>query len=210
MKYFFYKILDVIASFFALIVPINIVDLVKRFFLLVYNHYCSKKMKSAGKDFKIGYPANILGGKYMTFGHNFMSFSGLRIEAYDSHLGHSYTPSIEIGDNVSINFDCHIGCVNSIIIGNNVLLASKIFITDHMHGEITVEALKIPPSLRQVVSKGPVVIKDNVWIGEGVVILPNVTIGENSIIGANSVVSKDVPANAVVAGIPAKIIKILI
>lgn len=210
MKFFIYGALNNIAKFFVFFVPITLIDLVKRFLSLIYNHYCAKKMKSAGKGFKIGYSANILGGKYMTFGNNFMSFSRLRIEAYDSHLGHSYTPSIEIGDNVSINFDCHIGCVNRVIIGNNVLLASKIFITDHMHGEITADALKISPSLRKVVSKGPVVIKDNVWIGEGVVILPNVTIGENSIIGANSVVSKDVPANAVVAGIPAKVIKILI
>ena len=56
-------------------------------------------------------------------------------------------------------------------------------------------------------SKGPVIIEDNVWIGEGVVILPNVRIGKSAIIGANSVVNADVPANAVIGGIPAKIIR---
>jgi acetyltransferase-like isoleucine patch superfamily enzyme len=58
-------------------------------------------------------------------------------------------------------------------------------------------------------SKGPVIVRNNVWIGEGVVILPGVTIGEISIIGANSVVSKDVPANAVVAGVPAVLTKFM-
>ena len=62
---------------------------------------------------------------------------------------------------------------------------------------------------RKLISKGPVIISDNVWVGEGVVILPDVSIGKNAIIGANTVVTKDVPDNAVVAGNPAKLIKIL-
>jgi len=78
-----------------------------------------------------------------------------------------------------------------------------------LHGEITAEALKIPPALREVVSKGPVIIEDNVWIGEGVAIMPNLTIGKNSIIGANSVVTSTIPPNSVAAGIPARVIKTL-
>lgn len=209
MKYIIYAVLNFIARVLVFFAPISIFDLVKRFLSLIYNHYCAKQMHQTGKDFKLGFPANIIGGKYMTFGQNFMSFSRLRIEAYDSHLGHSYSPSIVIGDNVSINFDCHIGCVNRVVIGNNVLFASKIFITDHMHGEITAEALKTPPSLRKVLSKGPVIIEDNVWIGEGVAIMPNVTIGKNSIIGANSVVTTSIPPNTVAAGIPARVIRML-
>lgn len=58
-----------------------------------------------------------------------------------------------------------------------------------------------------MVSKGPVIIEDNVWIGDKATILANVTIGKGAVVAANSVVTKDVPAYSVVAGIPAKVIK---
>jgi acetyltransferase-like isoleucine patch superfamily enzyme len=115
-------------------------------------------------------------------------------------------PKITIGNNVNINFDCHIGAINEIRIGDNVLIASKVFISDHSHGDVGIEQMKIAPLKRPVVSKGPVIINNNVWIGEGASILPNVTIGESAIIGTNAVVTKDVPAFAVVGGVPAKII----
>ncbi|MBQ4055965.1 MAG: hypothetical protein IJD32_02545 [Bacteroidaceae bacterium] len=65
-----------------------------------------------------------------------------------------------------------------------------------------------PPRLRNVTSKGTIVIKDNVWIGDKATILPNVTIGEGAVIAANSVITKDVPPYSVAAGNPAIIIKI--
>ena len=64
-----------------------------------------------------------------------------------------------------------------------------------------------PPIKRTVISKGAVVIKDNVWIGDKVTILPNVTIGEGAVIAANAVVTHDVPPYSVVGGNPAKILK---
>jgi acetyltransferase-like isoleucine patch superfamily enzyme len=63
------------------------------------------------------------------------------------------------------------------------------------------------PMMRPLISKGKVIIGDNVWIGEGAMILPNVHIGEGAIIAANSVVTKDIPAYSIAVGIPAKIIK---
>lgn len=209
MKKLVYKLIDIICDCIGKLIFIKMIVLYEYSRNRLYSNILKRGFSATGKDFRIDYPANILGEKYIFIGNNFSSFSRLRLEAYDRHLDHTYTPSITIGNNVSINFDCHIACVNRIIIGNNVLFASKIFITDHMHGEITAEALKTPPSVRKVISKGPVIIEDNVWIGEGVAIMPNVTIGKNSIIGANSVVTGSIPPNSVVAGVPAKVIRTL-
>ncbi|MBR4243334.1 MAG: hypothetical protein IKR98_05525 [Bacteroidaceae bacterium] len=67
--------------------------------------------------------------------------------------------------------------------------------------------LDTPANLRPIVSKGPVVIEDNVWIGEMACIMPGVTIGRGAIVGANAVVTHDVPPYTLVAGNPARIIK---
>ncbi|ELQ2337068.1 hypothetical protein QTG67_003159 [Vibrio vulnificus] len=99
-----------------------------------------------------------------------------------------------MGSNVSINYNCHIACINHIKIGDNVLIASRVYISDHSHGKADYSDIYVPPSKRKIVSKGPVIIEDDVWIGEAVSVLPGVTIGRGAIIGANSVVAKDIPA----------------
>lgn len=175
----------------------------------LYSMWKINEFKKAGESFNIKYPMYLKGGKYVTIGKGFNSDLRLRLEAYDEHLGYKFHPKITIGNNVSINSDCHIGSVNEIIIEDDVLIASKVFITDHYHGEITSEAINIVPSQRKLYCKGIVKIEKNVWIGEGVVILPNVTIGSNSIIGANSVITRNIPKNSVVGGNPARVIRTL-
>ncbi|WP_316833819.1 DapH/DapD/GlmU-related protein [Pedobacter nutrimenti] len=176
-------------------------------FNVLYSGRISRSLKLSGKNLLISYPLYLLGGKNISIGDNFISYSRLRLEAHTSFLTQIFNPILSIGNNVAINYDCHIGCINKVIIGDNVLIASKVFITDHFHGNTTKDIIGTPPSQRKLISKGPVIIENNVWIGENVSIMPNVIIGENSIIGANSVVTKSVPKNTVVAGIPAIIIK---
>ncbi len=171
--------------------------------------YNIKRFKHFGVGSSLPEQCIIKNEQYISIGRNFYSLYNLRIEAWDSYSGQQFTPEIIIGDNVNINTDCHIGCIDKIIIGDNVLMASRIYISDHSHGEITTAALSLPPVRRPLHSKGPVIIGNNVWIGEGVCILPGITVGENAIIGANAVVTKDVPANAVVGGNPARIIRTL-
>lgn len=153
-------------------------------------------------DYQVYNPQYIEIGEGSNFGHRF------RINAYDKYSIQSFQPNISIGDNVHIGNDVYIGCINSIKIGNGVLMASRITILDHFHGSINQSDIFTPPSKRPLSSK-PVVIGDNTWIGEGVAIMPGVTIGENVIIGANAVVTHSFPDNVVIAGVPAKIIKIL-
>jgi acetyltransferase-like isoleucine patch superfamily enzyme len=129
-----------------------------------------------------------------------------RVEAIESHLGNVYSPVLKFGSGVSMEDYCHIACINRIVIGDNVLIGSRVFITDHFHGT-GIDDLHIPPNLRPLYSKGPVVIGNNVWIGEGAVVMPGVTIGDNCIIGSNCVVTKSILANHVVGGVPAKIIR---
>lgn len=118
-------------------------------------------------------------------------------------------PCIKIGTNTSIGSECHLTAINSITIGNCVLIGKKNTITDNSHGEIDKQNLSIPPAQRKLVSKGPIIIEDNVWIGDKVTILAGSRIGFGAIIGANSVVNGYIPPMCVAVGIPAKIVKIL-
>jgi len=160
------------------------------------------------KDFSlwtiIEHPFTIIGPEYITIGRYFSSRPGLRVECYNHGIK---PPILVIGDNVSVNFRCHIGVINEIRIGDNVLIGSNVLITDHSHGTTSYDDLTQPPTQRKLCSKGPVIIEDNVWIGENVSILPNVRIGQNSVIGCNTVVSKSVPSYCVVYGNPNKIIQ---
>ncbi|MFV5692476.1 DapH/DapD/GlmU-related protein [Flavobacterium sp. LT1R49] len=172
----------------------------------LYSMWKSNEFKQVGSVY-IQYPLYLQGGEYITIGKNFGCDQRLRLDVIDAFLGDKFNPQLRIGDNVSIQKDCHIGAINKIVIGNGVLLASKVYISDHFHGEITKEALLLPPSQRKLYSKGPVIIEDNVWLGEGVVVLSGVTIGKNSIIGSNAVVTKSIPRNSVAGGNPARIIR---
>ena len=116
-------------------------------------------------------------------------------------------PLLSIGDGCSIGEYSHITCANRVTIGNGVLTGRFILITDNSHGNSTIEEIDTPPLSRKVISKGEVIIKDNVWIGDKATILPGVTIGKGAIIAANAVVTRDVPDYAIVAGIPARIVK---
>lgn len=168
-----------------------------------------KKFIFFGHNSELRRPYFIKNPQYISIGDNFSAMWHLRIEAWDEYAGVKYSPQIIIGNNVRLNTDVHIGCINKIIIGDNVLMASRIYISDHSHGDITADALSKPPAKRPLFSKGPVIIEDNVWIGEGVCIMSGVTIGRNSIIGANAVVTKSIPENSVAIGVPARVIKTL-
>lgn len=111
----------------------------------------------------------------------------------------NYGKHTKIGKNVFINFDCVFLDLGGITIDDNVLIASKVSLLSEGH--------PLSPQSRQSLVPGRIHIKKNAWIGAGATILPGVTIGENAVVAAGAVVSKDVAANTIVGGIPAKFIK---
>lgn len=118
-----------------------------------------------------------------------------------------FSPEICIGSNCYFGAYNHITAINRIQIGDNLLTGKWVTITDNNHGETTSDSVSVPPIKRALTSKGPVVIGDNVWIGDKATILAGVTIGDSAIIAANSVVTQNVPSCSVVAGNPARVIK---
>jgi acetyltransferase-like isoleucine patch superfamily enzyme len=115
-------------------------------------------------------------------------------------------PELTIGAGCSIGAYNHITCTNKIQIGDRLLAGKWVTITDNSHGQTDFDSLHIAPIKRPIYSKGPVIIGNDVWIGDKATILPGVTIGDGSVIAANAVVTKDVPAYCVVAGNPAIVI----
>ena len=113
----------------------------------------------------------------------------------------NYGRHTKIGKNVFINFDCVFLDFGGITIDDGVFIAPKVSLLTEGH--------PLSPGSRHSLTVGPIHIKTNAWIGASATILQGVTIGENAVVAAGAVVSKDVPDNAVVGGIPAKIIKTL-
>ena len=154
----------------------------------------------------IRFPIDIRGKKYIQISKGFTTGIGCRIEAYPK--GNYKT--LFIGENFQMNDYVHITALESVKIGKNVLLASKIYISDCAHGSYSGDNNdsnpKTPPNIRPLSSE-PVVIEYNVWLGEFVSVLPGVTIGQGTIVGANSVVSKSLPPFVIAVGTPAKPIK---
>jgi acetyltransferase-like isoleucine patch superfamily enzyme len=110
---------------------------------------------------------------------------------------------VEIGEKTVMGQECTISAYQHVRIGEECVIADRAMFIDFDHGIVEVErAIRL-----QGIYKRDVEVGNNVWIGYGACILRGVSVGDNSVIGTNAVITKDVPANAVVAGIPARIIR---
>jgi acetyltransferase-like isoleucine patch superfamily enzyme len=110
---------------------------------------------------------------------------------------------VEIGEKTVMGQECTISAYQQVRIGSECVIADRAMFIDFDHGMVEVER----PIRLQGIYKRDVEVGNNVWIGYGACILRGVSVGDNAVIGTNSVVTKDVPANAVVGGIPARIIR---
>ncbi len=152
-------------------------------------------------------PFDVRNKKNIDFGKGLTTGVGCRLEAYPIDAS---KVCLKIGNDVEMNDHVHITAMNSVTIGNNVLLASKIYISDCSHGSYAGNEFDdsplIAPNSRKMVTK-PVTIEDNVWIGEFVSVLPGAYIGKGAIIGTMSVVTGHIPEYTIAVGAPAKVIK---
>lgn len=160
-------------------------------------------------DSTIAYPCSLQGQgqKGIFVGHHTGIQSHCILGCWVKYRDQNFTPSITIGDNCCIGEYNHITSCNKISIGNGLLTGRYVYIGDNAHGRLSYKEAGVRPAARELVSKGEVIIGNNVWIGDKATILGGVTIGNNTIIGANSVVTHDMPSNCVVAGVPARIVK---
>lgn len=111
--------------------------------------------------------------------------------------------NVHVGKNVVINFNCTFVDDGEIFIGDDCMIGPGCNLATSVH--------PISPRLRRhkLQYNKPIHIGNNVWFGAGVTVLPGITVGDNAIVGAGSVVTKDVPANAIVAGNPARLIRMI-
>lgn len=113
----------------------------------------------------------------------------------------TYGQNIYIGDDVFLNVLCTILDCNQVHIGHHVMIGPAVQIYTAAHD------LKAEARIRGWEVAKPIVIEDNVWLGGGAILLPGVKIGRNAVVGAGAVVTRDVPANTVVVGNPARVIR---
>ena len=153
----------------------------------------------------IRFPISIRGGKYIDYGKRLTTGRYCRIEVNGKFEG----KRLILGNDINIGDNVRISCSDKVIIGNNVLMGSKVLIIDNAHGKYSGEEQSNPlvePNKRKIYTN-PIIIEDNVWIGEGAIIQQGCHIGKGSIIAANSVVTKNVSAMSIVGGQPAKVLK---
>lgn len=130
---------------------------------------------------------------------------GNRVRFYSTvatlEIGINTGGTLEIGDRVMINYGTSIGVYQQVRISDRCNIGSHCMIIDNAFHHLDPQRRdEAPPS-------EPIVLEENVWLAARVIVLPGVTIGANSVIGAGSVVTRDIPANVLAAGVPAKVIR---
>jgi acetyltransferase-like isoleucine patch superfamily enzyme len=163
---------------------------------LVRRRLLSRRLHTDGIAFigprvtlQIGRRARIELGRWSWLGH------GTKIRCHEG--------VVSIGAKTVLGQECTISAYQHVAIGRECVIADRVMLIDFDHGVVEVDR----PIRLQGIYKRDVNVGNNVWIGYGACILRGVTVGDNAIIGTNAVVAKDVPANAVVGGVPARLIR---
>lgn len=183
----------------------SFIDKISLFFTLIKTKLLYPKSRLVRENF-------CLRGKCMiNLGTSLTTGKGCRIEAFQTEIPSESKYKIKFGDRIQINDYVHISAMRSVEIGNDVLIASHVYISDNSHGiykEVSEQTSPYVPPIKRPYFVLPVKIGSRVWLGEGVIIMPGVKIGDGAIIGAHSIVNKDIPPNSIAVGSPAKVVKV--
>ncbi len=142
-----------------------------------------------GVSFEIGRDARVVLGRWSWIGH------GCKIRAHEGE--------VRIGAKTVLGQECTVSAFQHVEIGRECILADRVMLIDFDHGVVDVER----PVRLQGIYKRDVRVGHNVWIGYGACVLRGVEVGDNAILGTSAVVTREVPENAVVAGVPARVIR---
>src|SRR4051812_7106965 len=142
-----------------------------------------------GVTFEIGKHARVELGRWCWIGH------GTKIRAHEGE--------VLIGAKTVMGQECTISSFQHVSIGRECILADRVMLIDFDHGVVEVER----PIRAQGIYKRDVRVGHNVWVGYGACFLRGATVGDNCVVGTNTVVTKDVPANAVIGGAPARVLR---
>jgi acetyltransferase-like isoleucine patch superfamily enzyme len=142
-----------------------------------------------GVQFEIGRDARVVLGRWSWLGH------GTKVRAHEGE--------VLIGAKTVLGQECTISAYQHVSIGRECIVADRVMLIDFDHGVVEVER----PIRLQGIYKRDVRVGHNVWLGYGACVLRGVTIGDNAVVGTNAVVTKDLPANAVAGGVPARVLR---
>ncbi|HXE43711.1 MAG TPA: acyltransferase [Conexibacter sp.] len=142
-----------------------------------------------GVQFEIGRGARVVLGRWSWLGH------GTKVRAHEGE--------VLIGAKTVLGQECTISAYQHVAIGRECIVADRVMLIDFDHGVVEVER----PIRLQGIYKRDVNVGHNVWLGYGACILRGVSVGDNTVVGTSSVVTKDLPANAVAAGAPARVLR---
>lgn len=170
----------------------------------IFSLGCSGAFHAFGRRTVIQPPVRLAGEGRIAIGDDVFVGPRSWLQVLPDPVASADAVALRIGSGTSIVGDCVLSAAASITIGERVLFARGVYVSDHSH--------RFDDHDRAILDQGvdrvqPVVIEDGAWLGENVVVCPGVTIGRGSVVGANSVVIHDVPARTVAVGAPARVIR---
>lgn len=206
-----YCIIKYIVYLFSRLYTLRIHNAIKKRMNVIYSLWIRHSIGNVGEATSFKYPLLLQGDglNHITIGSHCEFDTHCVIGCRETYGEDHYMPQIEIGDYCSFGEYTHISSINKIQISSGLLTGRFVYIGDNAHGVLSMEGKNVRPAKRHLISKGPIIIGQNVWIGDKVSIFAGVTIGDNVIIGAGSIVTHSFPSNCIVAGSPARVVKAL-